>query len=30
LKVGNKRRQHIVNIQPNGSETIFQLVYIET
>jgi hypothetical protein len=30
LKAGTKEKQHAVGVEPNGSGTIFQLVYIET
>ncbi|MFZ3217267.1 MAG: hypothetical protein WA192_14515 [Candidatus Acidiferrales bacterium] len=30
LKAGTKDKQHDVGIQPNGSGTVFQLVYVET
>jgi hypothetical protein len=30
FKVGMKHRQHVVGIKPNGTGTIFHLVYIET
>jgi hypothetical protein len=30
LKAGTKEKEHLVGIEPNGSGTIFQLVYIET
>lgn len=30
LKAGTKDKQHAVSIEPNGSGTTFQLVYIET
>jgi len=29
FKAGSKEKQHIVGVQPNGSGTIFQLLYIE-
>ena len=29
FKAGTKEKQHIVGVQPNGSGTIFQLLYIE-
>jgi hypothetical protein len=30
LKAGTKEKQHAVGVEPNGSGTIFQLVYVET
>jgi hypothetical protein len=30
LKAGTKEKQHAVGVEPNGSGTTFQLVYIET
>jgi len=30
LKAGSKEKQHAVGVEPNGSGTTFQLVYIET
>jgi len=30
LKAGTKDKQHAVGIEPNGTGTVFQLVYIET
>ena len=30
LKAGTKEKQHAVSVEPNGSGTTFQLVYIET
>jgi hypothetical protein len=30
LKAGSKAKQHAVGIEPNGSGTTFQLVYVET
>ena len=29
FKAGTKEKQHIVGVQPNGSGTIFQLLYVE-
>jgi hypothetical protein len=29
FKAGTKEKQHIVGVQPNGSGTVFQLLYIE-
>ena len=29
FKAGTKEKQHMVGVQPNGSGTIFQLLYIE-
>ena len=29
FKAGTKEKQHIVEVQPNGSGTIFQLLYVE-
>ena len=29
FKAGSKEKQHIVGVQPNGSGTIFQLLYVE-
>lgn len=30
FKAGTKEKQHVVGIQPNGSGTLFQLVYVES
>ncbi|MGC1254290.1 MAG: hypothetical protein WA867_01955, partial [Candidatus Acidiferrales bacterium] len=30
LKSGSKSQEHAVGIQPNGSGTLYQLVYVET
>lgn len=30
LKSGTKAKEHVVGIQPNGSGTLYQLVYVET
>jgi hypothetical protein len=30
LKSGTKSKEHAVGIQPNGSGTLYQLVYVET
>lgn len=30
LKAGTKEKQHVVGIQPNGSGSVFQLVYVES
>jgi hypothetical protein len=29
FKAGTKEKQHLVGVQPNGSGTIFQLLYVE-
>lgn len=29
FKAGTKERQHIVGVQPNGTGTVFQLIYVE-
>ncbi len=29
FKAGTKRKQHIVGVQPNGTGTVFQLIYVE-
>lgn len=29
FKAGTKRKQHIIGVQPNGTGTIFQLIYVE-
>jgi hypothetical protein len=30
FKAGTKEKQHVVGIQPNGSGTVFQIVYVES
>jgi hypothetical protein len=30
FKAGTKEKQHVVGIEPNGSGSVFQLVYVES